>query len=587
MNLTEEQKKILDCNNDACIEARAGTGKTTTLIEYSLRNEKAKKIYLAFNKGISEEAKSKFNAKGVKNITISTAHGLAYKSIIIGKQYKLGYNLSTYHLSKYLKTTGTGVANKLVAHSIKKVELFCNSADMDINTLNYEDCLSSERAISFYREHKAKIDEYSNTIWKDIVAKKIDSTHSSYLKMYQLTKPVLNYDIILCDEAQDLNPVILDIFFNQKGRKIMVGDNHQAIYSWRGAINALKLAPESYERFTLTESFRFPQSVANLGLEVLSFKEGKEDGFDFSKLRLLGKGQHSKIETKAIISRSNIALLEKLFTQKMVYKKPYIEGGLDGLLQTNSGVSLLDIYYLKKGEKDKIQNFFIKTFRSLGELQEYYEDIDDQSINSFVNFLTKFENTLLIELDQLKKRISDSKEYCDYTFSTIHKAKGNEWDQVQILSPDMFEEGFPNKVPESISKKGKDGKVISIELTDEERDYKRKQWVEELNIYYVAVTRAKVNLIHNIPWLSEFELNTNNNNESEINKNNDDFFNDDVDTTISRQIKVDNNIITVSKENNTVWFEITDENGRRKTLPRLEQEDLFSLLKELFPDKIQ
>ena len=509
MILTEEQKQILSTKTDMVIEARAGTGKTTTLIEFSLQEEKDKKLYLAFNKSISEEAKVKFADRKVKNISISTAHGLAYKSIIIGKQYKLGYNLSTYHLAKHLKTTGTQAANKIVTHSIRKFDIFCNSAVDSVDDIVYKDYIDLERSSKFYSEHRSSVDKYAKQIWDDMVSKKLDCTHSFYLKLYQLSKPVLNQDIIMLDEAQDANPVILDIFFNQKCRKVMVGDNHQAIYSWRGAINALKLAPENWSKLQLTESFRFPQEIADLGLEVLSFKEGKEESFDFSKLRLIGKGTSTKIETKAIISRSNIALLEKMIVSKNLYRKPFVEGGLDSLLQTNSGVSLTDIFYLKRGEKDKIQNFFVKNFKTLDELLDYYEDVDDQSINSFCNFIKKFENSLLVELDALKKRLSDSKEYADYIFSTIHKAKGNEWDEVTILSPDNFEDGFPIKVPNAITQKGRDGKVINIELTDEEKEIKRKQWIEELNIYYVAVTRAKVKLSHSIEWLGESVDNTN------------------------------------------------------------------------------
>ncbi|APS68750.1 hypothetical protein AVI55_16905 (plasmid) [Piscirickettsia salmonis] len=44
----------------------------------------------------------------------------------------------------------------------------------------------------------------------------IGITHDGYLKLYQLSKPILNqYDFIMLDEAQDANPAILDIFERQ------------------------------------------------------------------------------------------------------------------------------------------------------------------------------------------------------------------------------------------------------------------------------------------------------------------------------------------------------------------------------------
>jgi len=68
--------------------------------------------------------------------------------------------------------------------------------------------------------------------------------HDGYLKLYQLSNPVLQYDCILLDEAQDINPVTGEIIFSQsrafnfyskKTSIILVGDSHQQIYSFRGA----------------------------------------------------------------------------------------------------------------------------------------------------------------------------------------------------------------------------------------------------------------------------------------------------------------------------------------------------------------
>ena len=46
--------------------------------------------------------------------------------------------------------------------------------------------------------------------------------------------------MLLIDEGQDMNPPMLDIFLKQKTPKIVVGDPHQQIYMFRGAVDALK-----------------------------------------------------------------------------------------------------------------------------------------------------------------------------------------------------------------------------------------------------------------------------------------------------------------------------------------------------------
>eukprot|EP00731_Ephydatia_muelleri_P038860 Em0948g2a len=53
--------------------------------------------------------------------------------------------------------------------------------------------------------------------------RKVGMTHDGYLKLYQLQKPTLNYGCLLVDESQDLTPAIISILLNQSCPKVMVG----------------------------------------------------------------------------------------------------------------------------------------------------------------------------------------------------------------------------------------------------------------------------------------------------------------------------------------------------------------------------
>src|SRR5690606_15921675 len=84
--------------------------------------------------------------------------------------------------------------------------------------------------------------------------------HDGYLKLYQLSRPDLSkhYDMILVDEAQDTVPVVAEIVLQSGLSVILVGDEAQAIYAWRGAVDFLQNpAFDRADRMYLTQSFRF------------------------------------------------------------------------------------------------------------------------------------------------------------------------------------------------------------------------------------------------------------------------------------------------------------------------------------------
>ena len=75
MRLTNEQKEIIATSGNIKINAVAGSGKTTTILEYAKARPKNKKIlYLAFNKSVKLEAERKFKKAGLNNVRIETAH---------------------------------------------------------------------------------------------------------------------------------------------------------------------------------------------------------------------------------------------------------------------------------------------------------------------------------------------------------------------------------------------------------------------------------------------------------------------------------------------------------------------------------
>ncbi|WP_223654078.1 UvrD-helicase domain-containing protein [Hymenobacter psoromatis] len=89
MNLTAEQTAILAFQGHLKINAVAGSGKTTTMVEYARAQPvTARILYLAFNKTVRQEAIRKFQAAGLPNVVVETAHSLAFRYVMRGSRYQ-------------------------------------------------------------------------------------------------------------------------------------------------------------------------------------------------------------------------------------------------------------------------------------------------------------------------------------------------------------------------------------------------------------------------------------------------------------------------------------------------------------------
>ena len=66
-----------------------------------------------------------------------------------------------------------------------------------------------------------------------------------------------NYDMIFIDEAQDFNSIMLKILLEDTTiPKVFVGDTKQAIYQWRGSINAFEKLPKNALTIEFYSTFR-------------------------------------------------------------------------------------------------------------------------------------------------------------------------------------------------------------------------------------------------------------------------------------------------------------------------------------------
>lgn len=479
MELTPEQRAIIDSTGNIKINAVAGSGKTTTVIEYAKTRPKDSKIlYLAFNKSVKLEAVKKFSDRGLDNVEVETAHSLAFKNIVYKNKYKVkpqGYK--TNEIAELLNLQGNGEKHTeyVVANHINKfITYFCNSDKQKIQDLNYLDTIHDNKAKAFVITFYDYIESQSCLLLSKMDKGEIEITHDFYLKKFQLSNPKLNYDYILFDEGQDASQAMLDVFLKQKAIKVIVGDTHQQIYGWRYAVNSLEKA--DFTTFNLSTSFRFSQDIANLAMEILKWKSHIHE---YKHIPIIGKGNSKEVKTKAVLARTNLGLLLKAIqyvTEKKEVKYIYFEGNINSYTYADEGASLYDVLNLYNDKHYLIKDKLIKAMKDLNELDGYTEKAEDVQLAMMVEIVREYGNQIPNIIKAIKKKHveNDEKEKAEVIFSTVHRCKGMEYDAIHVVNDFITEEKLKR-----VNQEKKKVELNTAKLN------------EEINLLYVAVTRAR------------------------------------------------------------------------------------------------
>lgn len=211
MSSTPEQLKCIttlqqpDCEF-LSIEAVSGSGKTYLLTEIAKALKPSNGLYIAYSKAIATEASKKFPS----SITCSTTHSLAYQNTVRPFGLRVGF---------------FGYRDIQVRMPFEKKILVVESLK--------DYCLSRFVSIDEYIKDRQLKYDIAEPLKKYLGLMKqgtIDSTHDFYLKYYHilLSSGSIkhdNFDLIMLDEAGDLNEVTLEIFkLLPATKKVMVGD---------------------------------------------------------------------------------------------------------------------------------------------------------------------------------------------------------------------------------------------------------------------------------------------------------------------------------------------------------------------------
>jgi len=472
-SITEEQQQIVDYvkENKKCrvkINAFAGTGKTSTL-EIISENLETQILYLAFNNSIATEGKKRFP----KNVTVMTTHSMGLFAV------KKCTNLNTDNIKhseykpKEIKEFFPKEDYTSLKSSLELFEVFCNSEE------TYETFFDD-----IEEDKELKMTKF---IWDKMNNGEISMTHNFYLKKFDLLLQsgeleVTKYDTILLDEAQDTNEVTLSIFKNIQGnRKIIVGDKHQQIYSFRGSVNLMNHFEG--KEFYLTETFRYNKTIAKKASTLLN-KYKWEDNSIVSKVE-----DREDFNNEAYLFRTNSQQIKCIaeFLKEGKYFKTIREPKM-------IFSQIIDLAHFKRGEKDKIKHHkYLTFFETFFEIIDYADSINDITLKTAIKIIQEEGYTLADLTNMLEKSTEYYKKEIpsEIYISTIHTSKGLEWDKVTIGSDlvdiisSMEKEGKEGGIPKETWCQGED--KIKYFISKE----KANNIIEELNLFYVAITRAK------------------------------------------------------------------------------------------------
>jgi len=458
------------------VQAVAGSGKTTTLVECGNKIPQGKRsIFLAFNSAIAKE----MNNRLPSNVEGRTLHSIGFGIIRDNTtvDIKVDNDKVFLALTKALDKAGYEGTKEQYSHKIsmlKKIVGFIKAFNCDYTKFEEVNDIVLLQNIEY------EIDDMDMDIIASVMntglsnLDTIDYDDMIYIPV-KMGYKAKTFDWVFVDEVQDLNMVQLElvkIVCNGNTRIIAVGDRYQSIYAFRGADkNSMDNFKEHFKakEMPLSICYRCPKShivLAKTIVPAIEPSETAEEGIlkDLSMDEAVEKADNKDL----IICRSNAPLLKMAFRLIRAKKKAVIRGrdiskGIINLVKKYKNVISVDDLAERITKSQRLQESKLRLIED-GKLSRGKKGAVETSIDVCETALVLLENCESIrEVEGNIKKIFT--EYGDGIIcSSVHKAKGLEADRVFILNYSQM----PSKRAET-----------------------EQEIQQEMNIKYVAVTRAK------------------------------------------------------------------------------------------------
>lgn len=484
LNLSPQQQAakawVSSGSGNLIVKAVAGAGKTTLLI-HMLKDTKGTVAFCAYNKSIAEEITHRVAPLGLQNrVQTGTCHSFgfaalrkAYKNIRVDSR-KLS------NLSERVVQEGNLRSFAVAAAGMAKQLGFGIDPDFDwyslVSHFSLEDLLPDDANLPKAIREAERLVMASNAQLNKVV----DFDDMIYGPLIN-NLPFKKYDFVFLDEAQDANFVrrqMMARMLKKTGRLVAVGDPCQAIYGFTGADHASleNIAKEfSAQELPLTVTYRCPKAIVAKAQRWVSHIEAHEtapEGIVDAVTVAKAIEESAFTESDAILCRNTKPLIELAYKLIRSGTACRVEGRAigEGLVRLATRWKTVRTVGQLAEKLSKWQGSEMQKAQDRGN-NDRCSTIEDQVGTLFVLIENCEESDKIDVLVQNIRNLfsdSDGNQRKVLTLSTIHKAKGREWDRVFALDMDRLS---PSR-------------------------WARKDWelTQESNLCYVQVTRAKKHL---------------------------------------------------------------------------------------------
>jgi len=493
---------IINGKGNAVVQAAAGAGKTTTLVEAAKLLPSKRATFVAFNKHITQELQlrlcKKMVCKTIHSIGMSALKSHLGRIILddnkytdIAKPYAkeitedLAYEYERelqkwkkLHNKENLRKPDPPPNTGFILGQFKRLVHFCMvtlTSPTDFHQLvemnNCFHCLDDSLSLSLLQNPLINILRQG----EKLASNQAIITYDDMLWLpwkWHLKPPLQDY--VFVDECQDLSAAQLDLVLKMRargGRILFVGDENQAIMGFAGALSDSVdqiIKRTKAKVFPLSICYRCPKNHVQLAQKIVPSIEpapNKEDGI----IEDISYQDVFKVikEDDLVISRCTAPVV-RLCIELIAKRIPAKVRGRD------IGKSLTTIVKEVAAHPEFKWKYFSKFLEEYRELkiaklqQRRNSESQIQSLRDriegiqicYESFDCRSAEDLCREIEAL---FSDQRSLV--VLSTVHRAKGLEENRVFILRPDQLPLHWQNQ----------------------------QEWElhQELNLKYVALTRAK------------------------------------------------------------------------------------------------